>query len=65
MVEVMPSTGGQAREVFRDATWLSGGRYNTLAWASDQQHLLFVRQDGLLWSVPVSGPDGAAEVRVR
>jgi Tol biopolymer transport system component len=55
MVEVMPSTGGQAREVFRDATWLSGARYNTLAWASDQQHLLFVRQDGLLWSVPVTG----------
>jgi Tol biopolymer transport system component len=55
MVEVMPASGGEAREVFRDKTWLSGARYNTLAWAPDQRHLLFVRQDGLLWRVPVAG----------
>lgn len=55
MIEVMPATGGEAREVFRDTTWMSGARYNTLAWTPDSQHLLFVREDGHLWHVPVTG----------
>lgn len=61
VVEVMPAAGGASREVYRDAVWLGGSRYNTLAWASDQRFLLFAREVGegssptALWRVPVTG----------
>jgi Tol biopolymer transport system component len=54
-VEVMPSSGGEAREVFRDAPWLTGARYNTLAWTPDGRALMFVRDDGRLWAVSANG----------
>ena len=42
-IEVMPSAGGPAREVYRGAVW----RYWGLTWTPDQKHLLFVRpEDG-------------------
>jgi serine/threonine-protein kinase len=54
-VEVRPSAGGEAREVFRDAPWVSGHRYNTLAWTPDGRALMFVRDDGRLWVVSANG----------
>lgn len=57
VVSVMPAAGGPSREVFRDRIWMQGGRYNTLAWTSDQRALMFVRDDGQLWRVSVSGGD--------
>ena len=59
VVEVMPTAGGQSREVFRAASWLSGGRYNAMAWSPDQHFLLFVQDDGALWKVSALG--GEAE----
>jgi Tol biopolymer transport system component len=55
VVEVMPTAGGPARQVFRDKIWLSGHRYNTLSWTPDARHLLFVRDDGRLWRIPATG----------
>jgi Tol biopolymer transport system component len=55
VVEVIPTAGGPARQVFRDKTWLSGHRYNTLSWAPDGRHLMFVREDGRLWRIPATG----------
>lgn len=57
VVEVISVSGGPARPVFRDAIWLNGARYNTLAWTPDGRHLMFVRDDGLLWRVPIGGGD--------
>jgi serine/threonine protein kinase/Tol biopolymer transport system component len=54
-VDVMPAIGGTPREVFRDRIWQNGGRYNTLAWTADGRALMFVRDDGQLWQVAVSG----------
>jgi Tol biopolymer transport system component len=59
VVEVIPATGGPSREVFRAAEWLSGARYNTLAWTPDQRSLIFVQDDGEFWIAPVTG--GTAE----
>lgn len=62
VVEVMPTTGGPAREVYRHPVWLDGSRYNTLAWTPDQRYLLFVRGElrgedstQTLWRVPLAG----------
>jgi Tol biopolymer transport system component len=55
VVEVIPTAGGPARQVFRDKIWLSGHRYNTLSWTPDGRHLLFVRDDGRLWRVSANG----------
>ena len=57
---MMPSAGGESREVFRGSPWMDGSRFNTLAWTPDQRYLLFVRGvagDGpnVLWRVPVTG----------
>jgi Tol biopolymer transport system component len=41
--------------VFRDAPWLTGARYNTLAWTPDGRALMFVRDDGRLWAVSANG----------
>ena len=59
VIEVMPAAGGQSREVFRASPWLSGARYNTLAWTPDQRLLLFVRDDGALWKVPALGGEAS------
>jgi len=59
VVEVVASSGGPAREIFRSGSWLGGARYNTLAWTPDQRFLLFGQDDGALWKVPSSG--GQAE----
>jgi Tol biopolymer transport system component len=42
---VIPSSGGEPREVHRYPTQGVGGgeRYNTLTWTPDQKHLLFVK----------------------
>ena len=63
VIEVMPTAGGKAREVYRQAVWYDGTRYNTLAWASDQRFLIFARNEnasadastGELWRVPIAG----------
>lgn len=59
VVEVMPAAGGPSREVYREAIWFDGSRYNALTWTPDQRFLLFVRGDeateGILWRVPLSG----------
>lgn len=54
-LEVIPSGGGEPRQVFRDPIWYGPSRNNTLAWSPDQQHLLAVRDDGVLWRFPVNG----------
>ena len=56
-VEVMPSTGGAARQVIRDPVWGSGHRYNTLGWTPEGRFIMVVRDDGLLWRVPVDGSE--------
>jgi len=57
IVEVMPSAGGQSREVFRPPTpeMGSGANRHSLAWSRDQRFLLWVRGDKNLWKVPVAG----------
>ena len=35
IVEVMPASGGASRVILRDSIWLTGHRYNTLAWTPD------------------------------
>jgi serine/threonine-protein kinase len=55
VVEVMPAAGGPSREVFSATPWLTGARYNALAWTPDQRFLLFVQDDWALWKVPVLG----------
>jgi Tol biopolymer transport system component len=58
---VMPTAGGESREVFRGSPWMDASRYNTLAWTPDQRYLLFVRggvadsSPNVLWRVPVAG----------
>src|SRR5262249_43491857 len=58
-LSVMPTSGGQPREVYRDPIWADGSRYNALTWTADGQSLLFVnegaRDDSVLWRVPVDG----------
>jgi Tol biopolymer transport system component len=54
-IEVMPATGGSAREVYRNANWGSGARYNTLGWTADSRSIMFVNEDGKLWRVPNTG----------
>ena len=67
-VGVIPTAGGEPREVFRGQPWLGNSRYGTLAWTADQRYLLFTRPEGAqnnplvggpLWRVPVTG--GAPE----
>jgi Tol biopolymer transport system component len=56
VIDVMSTSGGDAREVFRDPLgFASGSRYNTLAWTSDGRYILFVKNDGVLRSVSVDG----------
>jgi Tol biopolymer transport system component len=58
-LDVMPLTGGSAREVFRAAPWSGNVRFGVLAWTPDQRHLLFVRpgDEGAqeLWSISAAG----------
>jgi Tol biopolymer transport system component len=54
-VEVIPSGGGEARQLLRDPIWLGGNRFNTLAWTPDQKNLIVMRDDGVLWRVPLDG----------
>ncbi|MBI1874166.1 MAG: PD40 domain-containing protein [Acidobacteria bacterium] len=55
-LEVMPSGGGETREVFHAAGLLNP---DALAWSPDQRYLLFVRRGNnesyVLWRVPVAG----------
>jgi Tol biopolymer transport system component len=64
VVEVMPAAGGPSREVFRAPHWLSGARYNTLAWMPDRQSLIFEQDDAALWMVPVTGGSTAEKVGI-
>jgi Tol biopolymer transport system component len=54
-LEVIPSRGGESRQVFREPVWTGPSRINTLAWSPDQQSLVAVRDDGILWRIPLSG----------
>jgi Tol biopolymer transport system component len=54
-LEVIPSNGGESRLVFRDPVWYGPSRNNTLAWTADQQNLVAVRDDGVLWRFPLNG----------
>ena len=64
-IAVIPSSGGESREVFRGSPWMDGSRYSTLAWTPDGKYLMFVRggvgdnSPNVLWRVPVAG--GQAE----
>jgi Tol biopolymer transport system component len=59
IVEVMPATGGQSREVFRPGTnseQFTGALRHALAWTPDSRSLLWVRgDDRTLWKVPAAG----------
>lgn len=58
IIEVRPSSGGAAREVYRHPIWYDGTRFNTLAWTPDGRALLFARAEDdtpYLWRVPVQG----------
>jgi len=61
IVEVMPTAGGQSREVFRPAApdGDTGPLRQSLAWTPDQRFLLWVRGNRSLWRVPAAG--GEAE----
>lgn len=61
IVEVMPTSGGQSREVFRPATpdGDTGPLRQSLTWTPDQRFLLWVRGNRTLWKVPAAG--GQAE----
>ena len=54
-VEVIPAAGGEARQLLRDSIWLGGNRFNTLAWTPDQKNVIVMRDDGVLWRVPLDG----------
>jgi Tol biopolymer transport system component len=57
-LSVMPLSGGAARELYRDPTWIGGSRYNSLTWSADQQSLIFGREGepgNVLWRVPIAG----------
>jgi Tol biopolymer transport system component len=56
-IEIMPSDGGQPREVSRpDGEDLNTGFLKqALGWTPDQRYLLFVRGDGNLYAVPAAG----------
>jgi Tol biopolymer transport system component len=57
-LSVMPLTGGPAREVYRDPTWIDGSRYNSLTWSADQLSLIVGREGdpgNILWRVPIAG----------
>jgi Tol biopolymer transport system component len=64
-IEVISTAGGESREVYYDAVWGDGARYNTLTWSADGRFLLFVRANGsrdrphVLYRVPAAG--GAVE----
>jgi Tol biopolymer transport system component len=55
---VMPSTGGEEREIFLASPW-GGNRYNALTWAPDQRSLVFAKSEApgpaVLWQVPLAG----------
>jgi len=51
-VAVMPTAGGESRQVFRGPQWMDGSRYNTLSWSPDGRFVMFVRG-----SVADSGPN--------
>jgi len=59
IVEVVPASGGQVREVFRPAANLeqfTGALRHALAWTPDSRFLLWVRgDDRTMWKVPASG----------
>ena len=58
VIEVRPSGGGAAREVYRHPMWYDGSRYNTLAWTPDGRSLLFGRAEADtpdLWRVAAAG----------
>jgi Tol biopolymer transport system component len=62
ILEVMPSAGGQPRQVFRPGSLEldAGAPRHALAWTPDQRFLLWVRgDDRSLWKVPAAG--GQAE----
>jgi Tol biopolymer transport system component len=54
-LEVIPSRGGEPRRVFRAPIWYGPSRNNTLAWAPNQQSLVAVQDDGVLWRFPLDG----------
>jgi len=54
-LEIIPSRGGESRQVFREPVWTGPSRINTLAWSPDQQSLMTVRDDGILWRIPLTG----------
>lgn len=59
-VEIMPSAGGAAREVFRMTPWMAFSLFDALGWSSDGRHLLFSRAEESerqleLYHVPVTG----------
>jgi Tol biopolymer transport system component len=56
---IIPASGGQPIKVFT-GPWFDTSRFNTLSWAPDGKHLLFVRpeEDGAvqsLWAIPIEG----------
>ena len=58
VIEVRPSGGGAAREVYRHPMWYDGSRYNTLAWTPNGRSLLFGRAEADtpdLWRVAAAG----------
>jgi Tol biopolymer transport system component len=57
IVEVMPATGGQSREVFRPVSPELGTTWHlhSLAWTRDQRFLMWAREDKSLWRVPAAG----------
>jgi serine/threonine-protein kinase len=55
VIEVMAVAGGASREVFKAPKWVTGSRYNALAWTPDGRWLMFVQDDGILWRVPAEG----------
>jgi Tol biopolymer transport system component len=60
-IEVMPASGGAAREVFRPAApeGGTGALRQALSWTPDGRFLLWARGDASLWKVPALG--GEAE----
>jgi Tol biopolymer transport system component len=54
IIEVMPVSGGPAREIHRDPN-SGGSRYNTLAWSPDSASVIFVDETNRLWRLPLNG----------